>query len=480
MPPAWSVSARRGVFHSPDESTLKVICEVMTVFSVKFSTTERLTQVNEQQKHLMSEYRSLNEKRETMLTRAEGIAAQGENMSQKDSAILAGLVTELKNIDARLTQVEEQMGMQQDSTRGGLDHISELAYRNQKVVRPAQASAFISDPKRSPDTVLRSWLRLGTEVETADDARTVAQAGATREIISTRAGLVSNATSGSYAVPVTLLREFETLLTSYCQFLGFCRVFRTTSGEDLKIAVDADQRSANKSGAWIAQASADSDKDITLEQRILKAHTATSSIAKFSYELMEDTGIDLSRMVSEALATRIGRTLSEAFTTGDGSSKPTGYLNDPNVTGITTYDTTAVGSIAVDDLIGLFSKLDPAHQASPNCRWIMSPATYAMLCKLKDSTGNSYLLDSLANPASPSILGKPIVLNPHHEDFATGKIGVVVGDFSQFAIRQVGDVVIQKSMERYFEYRQVGFRALLRVDANLLDKTAFAGLKGKA
>lgn len=430
--------------------------------------------------HLQAEHRNLMQQREGYLTRAEAIAAQGDNMGAKDAAILSGLVVELQNIDARLTKVEEQLQMNDSQNRSNLDELSQLAYRHQPKPSRPSVTGWISDRKPEANVILRSWMRLGTELETADDARAVAQAGATPTVLNTRAGLVSNATTGSYSVPTTLLRNFEVLLTSYCRFLEFCKIFRTNSGEDLKIAVDADQRSANKTGSWISQASADSDKDITLEQRVLKTYTASSSIAKFSYELMEDTGIDLSGMVSEALATRIGRALSDAFTNGDGSGKPTGYLNDPNVTGITTYDTAASGAISIDDLIGLFSKLDPAHQASPNCRWLMSPATYALLCKLKDSQAHPYLLDSIANPAAPSLLGKPIVLNPHHEDFATGKIGVVVGDFNQFAIRQVGEVTIQKSMERYFEYRQVAFRALFRVDSVLLDKTAFAGLKGKA
>lgn len=429
--------------------------------------------------HLQAEHRRLTGQRVEHLTRAEAIAAQGDNMGSKDAAILNGLVLELKNIDARLTAIEDQLQMTDSQNRSNLDGLSELAYRHQPM--PSRPSTdFTRGFRPESNVVLRSWMRLGTELETTDDVRAVAQAGATPTVLNTRTGLVSNATTGSYSVPTTLLKNFEVLLTSYCRFLEFCKVIRTNSGEDLKIAVDADQRSANKTGTWINQASADSDKDVTLEQRVLKSYTASSSIAKFSYELMEDTGIDLSGMVSEALATRIGRALSDAFTNGDGSGKPTGYLNDPNSTGITTYDTAASGAISIDDLIGLFSKLDPAHQASPNCRWLMSPATYATLCKLKDSQAHPYLLDSIANAAAPSLLGKPIVLNPHHEDFATGKIGVVVGDFNQFAIRQVGDVLIQKATERYFEYRQIGFRALFRVDSVLLDKTAFAGLKGKA
>lgn len=427
----------------------------------------------------LNELEKLLAKRASTMERAEAIAAAGSDMSSLDSAKLEGCIQELKSLDARIT-VLEQGDSSADAAESRSQQVAELS----GVVIPQAPAKHVSPYTRSiskGSNMLRSWLRAGTSLETQDDLRAISAGGATTGLLELRAGLVSNQPTGSYAVPETLIQQFETLLVSYCDILKFARVYKGSSGETLRIPVDADQRGANSSAVFIGETVADAERPITLEQRVLHSHTASTGILLFSYELLQDTSTNLESEVASAMAARIGRLLADKFTNGTGSNEPTGYLAKAGQAGgIEVFETTAT-AFGLDDLITLFSKLDPAHQASPNCRWVMSPATFAALCKLKDGTQRSYILETLANGPAPTLLGKPVTVNPHHGDISSTVPGIVVGDWnSGFAIRTVGNITLQKSIERYFETRQTAFRGLWRADSALLDTKALVGLKLKA
>ncbi len=398
--------------------------------------------------------------------------ASNRELTPEEQAQLDDLKQQVANLVSRVEALESEMEMDQESESVGMAP-PPMGTNSKSVPRPFIPTSAIR--KNESDRILRAWFRLGTEHETLQDFQTVQRAGGTPQNLALRTGLVSNATTGSYAVPTTLLREFETQIKSYCKWLDIARVFKTAGGEDLKIAVDSDQINSNNTAVWIDQAVADADRDVTLDQRTLKAYTATSGIQRVSYEILQDNGVDLESLITDALATRIGRLLSDAFTNGSGSNQPTGILLGAGTAGkIQTNSAASATALALDDILNAYSKLDPAYQ--PKARIMMNQNTFGALLKLKNSQATPYFVDPSGGPVS-AIVGMPVVMNPHLPDMASGNVSVVIGDFNQFAVRQAGDVVLRKTTERYWESRQIGYAAILRVDSCLLDNRAFVGIK---
>jgi HK97 family phage major capsid protein len=420
---------------------------------------------------------------------------EARELSQKERAELDALELAVNDLTERVSAIEADTGLAEDSAAIAADAIeaaqeagndrSTPPLRSTRMVRPG-APRFYSHTKgpKMSDT-LRSWFRLGTELETRQDIKNVSEAGQTSQVFEVRTGLVSNAPTGSYAVPITTLSAFETLLTSYCDWLKFSRVIKTSSGEELRIPVDATARQTTGAeiAAFINEAAPDADKSVVLEQRVLKSYMATSGIQRLSIELLQDAAIDIESLVAKALATRIGRLLSKVFTNGTGTNEPTGLLNAGS--SVPTVNTAAAGAVGLDDLIGLYSQLDPVHQADPSCKWMMSPTVWGALLKLKDGANRPYFFapqngSDVTGPASGYILGKEVILNPHMEaTIATGKAAVVVGAFAEFAIRQAGQLQLRKSTDAFWTTREVGYNSLMRVDSKVLDAQAFRALVGK-
>ena len=409
------------------------------------------------------------------------------NLTPEESAQVDAIKQELIDHEERIGSLENEIGSAENQAQIEADAVEvaqEIGNRSFRAVKPwTHAPQLTKGPKMNDS--LRSWFRLGTELETREDVRNVAQSGATSTVYEIRTGLVSKAPSGSNAVPITTLSQFETLLTSYCDWLKFSRVIKTSSGEELRIPVDATARQTGgvEIAAFIDEAAPDSDKSVVLEQRVLKSFTATSGIQRLSIELLADAAINIEDLVAKALATRIGRLLSKVFTTGTGTNEPTGLLNTASA--IPTVATTAAGAIGLDDLIGAYSQLDPVHQADPSCRWMMSPTVWGALLKLKDGANRPYFFapqngSDVTGPESGYILGKPVVLNPHMDNtIAAGKAAVVVGAFSEFAIRQAGSLQLRKSADAFWTTREIGYNSLMRVDSKVLDAEAFRALVGK-
>jgi len=431
---------------------------------------------------------------ESRLRELAGVAAEGREFSPQDRAEIDALKMAVDDLDGRVGQLEAIEGEDEDATSIANDAakaIEEAAQAGDRA-KPAPTSTRLVKPwlmspvqKGNKMESLRSWFRIGTELESRQDFKAVAEAGATSQLYEFRTGLVSNAPSGSNAVPISTLSQFETLLTSYCDWLAIARVIRTTTGEELRIPVDATARQTTGAeiASFINEATPDSDKSVVLEKRVLKSFMATSGIQRLSIELLADSAINIEQLVIKQLATRIGRLLSKVFTVGTGVNEPTGLL-DPS-SAIPVVNSTAAGAIGLDDLIGAFSQLDPAHQADPSCRWMMSPGVWGALLKLKDAQNRPYFFSpangsDVTGPASGYILGKAVTLNPHMESTITsGKPAIVVGAFSEYAIRQAGSLQLRKSDQAFWSTREVGYNSILRIDGKVLDPEAFRQISGK-
>lgn len=211
--------------------------------------------------------------------------------------------------------------------------------------------------------------------------------------------------------------------------------------------------------------------DLSFGQAQLGAYKYTSKIVLVSRELLEDSGVDVVKIVSDAVAARIARGVNAHLTTGTGTNQPQGIVTAATV-GKTTASATG---IAADELIDLQHSIDPAYRA--NARWMLPDTTISASRKLKDSTGAYIWQAGMSASVPETILGRPFIINPDMPAIATGAKSVLFGDFSAYTVRQARGIEVRRLDERYADSDQVAFVALARFDGLLLDMGAVRALK---
>lgn len=250
-------------------------------------------------------------------------------------------------------------------------------------------------------------------------------------------------------------------------------VLRTTSGETIQVP----KTTSHSTAALTTEAASLSASDPAFAVASLGAYKY-GVLIQVSRELIDDSGVDLEGY----LAMQAGRALGNAFgadaITGNGSSKPTGLLNNSTlgVTGPTGASggfgaTSATANAGADYLVDLFYAVIGPYRESPGAAWIVKDSTMATLRKLKDTTGNYIFQPSLVAGTPDTIIGKPVYTDPFMPAIATGAKSVVFGDISQFFVRLVGGVRFERSDDYAFANDLVTFRAIMRADSVLVDQT---------
>ena len=158
---------------------------------------------------------------------------------------------------------------------------------------------------------------------------------------------------------------------------------------------------------------------------------------------------------------------------GTGSSAAQGATN-------TTTVLTAASSNAItaDELIALQAKLKQAYQA--NACWIMHPATFTAVKKLKDGNNRYLLQDDVTGEFPFRLLGKPVFLSDNMPAIAAGAKAVLYGDCSGLSVNFRENISIQVLLEKYATQHAIGVVSWFEFDAKVTDNQKLAVLAMKA
>lgn len=268
--------------------------------------------------------------------------------------------------------------------------------------------------------------------------------------------------AGGYTVPEELATYVIDKLKAFGGMRSAAKVITTDTGITMKWPTSD---GTSEVGEIVAENNNVSQLLPTFGIASLDVFKYSSKSVAISWELLQDTGIDILRFITDRLATRIARIQNQHFTTGTGSGQPTGLLtagaaNTANVANVTTANT-----IKYDDLIETIHKVDPAYRN--NCAWMMSDATLATIRKLKDTTNRPlWGADNLLGGAPGSLLGYKIIIN---QDM-NASYPIAFGDFSSYIIRDVRGSMEMRRFDdsKYAEYGQAGFCQWIRSGGTLL------------
>lgn len=265
--------------------------------------------------------------------------------------------------------------------------------------------------------------------------------------------------AGGYSVPDEAMPPIVEALKAFGGMRAVSTVLQTRTGADLPIPNDDD---TSMVGEIINENTNHAEGDIALGQVFLQGFTYSSKIIKVSRQFLQDFNGNVAAYLGGKIGARIGRIQNTHFTTGDGSSKPLGIV-PASSSGVLAASASAV---AYDELVDLMQAVDPAYQG--NGKWMLNLSTLGMIRKLADVNGQP-LWGTLASEGPDTVLGKPYIINQDMPNVTTGSKSVLYGDFSNYYIRDVGNVIVLRLDERFAAELQVAFIGFLRSDGDLVD-----------
>jgi HK97 family phage major capsid protein len=276
-------------------------------------------------------------------------------------------------------------------------------------------------------------------------------------------------------------------LKAYGGMTKVADVFETENGSPIHYAFSDD---TSNLASIVGENTTQDSVPVVYSEAQLSAYTYRSGIYPISWQLIQDSRIDVVADVSEKLAIRIGRRQNLDWTAGTGSGQPTGFLK--SVDSSMALTTAAAGVVTYDDINTLIHTVDPDYrEKDTGVCLMMNDATMAYLEQnLVDSNHRPLLLgpQTFGNvtgetPLRLAIAGQvfPIVINQQMPAVTqTAAPCIAFGWFKAYKARIVADLRIEVLRERYADMAAIGVQAYARSDGRLVDPFAIATLSVKA
>lgn len=339
-----------------------------------------------------------------------------------------------------------------------------------------RASGLITEIPARPEISYRQafdqWVRRGEKYMASDHAAILAageQRGTSTITTETTGGIY-----GGYVVPTDLSPEFIQTMKAYGGMIQAARLIRTSGGGTWNQPYVDDTSTA---ALLTAEASATTVQDVTFSRISLGSYTYRSAVI-VSREWLQDEAVNAAGEINTMLATRMGRAVNAAFTTGDGSGKPTGILaaSGGAPTGKTTASATA---LTASEILDLVHSVDPAYRTGPNVAFMLNDSTLAYIKKLTLGSSDSTPLwvPSMREGEPATIWGYNYVINQDFESIASNKSIMAFGDWSYYLMREVLGTTFVRTDELYLNNFSVGFYAFARYDGKLIPTGAIKRMK---
>jgi HK97 family phage major capsid protein len=240
---------------------------------------------------------------------------------------------------------------------------------------------------------------------------------------------LSIASNGGVLVPPVLLNEIQRNLVEISPIRS---IARATSISGQKVALP--KRTAGSQGAWVSETANRSESSSTYgAPQEIEAYEYAGYVDA-SLQVLEDAMFDLQTEIVRDIAEDLAKEEGKAFTIGDGSGKPTGFLHSPAVGSIVNATTVDGGMPSADDFIDAFYSLPSAY--ARNAVWVLNRAVMGAVRKMKTDNGDyiwaaSPGSNSLAFANAGTILGAPVVEVPDAPSLAASTVVATVGDFKE-------------------------------------------------
>lgn len=422
----------------------------------------------------VSEIRTLQSERLEKITKLDELAKR--ELTPDEQASFDALIVSVAEIDARVIAIEEAMNfvpVEENSAK------LEVIKRTNKKAAPMNIPAIVTDVddkklKRNRSNAVRGWFLKGTRGFRSEFAISANEIGL--DINSNQINLEARAAQGigSTGIGGALVNdEFYGILSQamrdYNSVRKVATILSTSNGNKIQMPCVDDTANA---GTLIAENGAISEVGLTFTNKTLEPFKFSSGQVLTSYELLQDSLIDVESLVAEQAGIRIGRIQETYFTTGTGSGQPQGLV----IGAASGKVAAATNALTVDEIIDLVFSVDEAYKntSTTNVGFMCHPSTLAAIAKLKDDNGSPIFSQNYAGADArvPTIMGYPVTLNSNMASTLAANAKVLLfGDFSKYVVRDVagdGGITIVRQSETYATSGQIGWVAIARSGGLLL------------
>ena len=250
----------------------------------------------------------------------------------------------------------------------------------------------------------------------------------------------------------------------------------TISAASLKIPIDRDDVGYE----WVGEQSV---RNPTTTPQVAEMEIPVheiSAMPKVTQNMLDDAAFDVEGWTNEKIASRFARGENSAFVTGNGTSRPRGFL---------TYATSASADLArafgtlqfigtgvsggfaasnpADKLLDLIYAFNAGYR--PNLTWALTRTTLGLIRKFKDGQGNYIAGPRLQETigGSPALIEQvwsyPVKEFADMPELAANTFSIAIGDFrrgyqivDKQGIRQLRDVYTDKPRVLLYTTKRVG------------------------
>lgn len=388
----------------------------------------------------MSEFiKNLSEQRARAWEQAKGLldhaATEARDLSAEESEQFDRINAELDSADARIKSVidaeQRNRDIEESRTRLGL---------------PSDLGATVTATVENTDEDTIRGLMNGEIRNARFEKRTI-----------------SSSNSGG-SVPTSVYDRIVEHLVQTNVVRNVATIVTTNGGETLNVPTST----AFSTATIVGEAAQASASDPTLATRALGAYKYTV-LVQLSNELATDGAVDVAGFLARQAGTAIGVATRGHFTTGTGSSQPTGIVTSSSA-GV-TGGTGVTGAFTGDKLIDLRYSVGSAYTSQPGVGWMMNNTAMAAARKLKGTANDHYIFAPGMNGDPDSLLGFPVYLNDSMASPALSAKSVLFGHFPSYFCREASGLDVAVSDDFAFDYSVRTFRVQLRTDGLLVDQT---------
>lgn len=252
--------------------------------------------------------------------------------------------------------------------------------------------------------------------------------------------------AGGHGVPEIIGAQIHEKLVDISPFRGVARVVSTGS-VDYKELVDV----GGESYGWVGETGTRNETDTAQLEEVAPTGGTLYAYPKATEESLQDIFFDVERWIVDRSARAFAKGEGVAFITGNGTNKPTGFLNGtPVTTGDEDSPARAFGTLqyfATGKADGFANSRVDSPAGDPgdvflstvyglksdyraNARWLMNTATAGLIRKFKDADGD-YLWQAGMKMGEPNrLVGFPVLEMPDMPDIGANAFPVAFGNFN--------------------------------------------------
>lgn len=388
---------------------------------------------------------------EQMVALPKSAAAEGRAMSTEESEKFAKIEKDEAQLTKTIEAHESAERMEARMAGKHFESVDKAAPKQDRDKAADYRSAYLN------------FLRKGNANLSQEERSLLAEKrGTSNQVVGTDS-------LGGYLVPDLWQPEIERAMLDYSGILQACRVLRSATGSTLYWPTEDD---TTTKAVKIAEAGAFTVQDLTFGQKQLDAYKY-GTIAKVSWELLQDNTYNIEQELRTVFAPRFGRKLNEDCTTGNGSGNPNGVVTASTL-GKTAASATAFTYL---EILDLKHAIDPAYRNSPSFGFMMNDAVLLAIKKLVDGENRPLWMPSYVAGQPDRIDGTQYWINQDMDSSinASSKL-ILAGDFSKYIVRIVQDMIFARRDELYSENGLVGFQAWMRFDGECINTAAIKHL----